>query len=421
MSRVELMERVKRGSMEHRPPLRRGDDAHWGPLDRLARRAFGLPRSASAAVIVVLLAGTTVLVVADGTKTATPHLFYLPIVLAALAFGVVGALGTAVVSAVLCAVVPIDVGTGERQTLLSLLIRAVMFFVVAVVVSGALAIRQLADHQQHFQELRSLIGPSPAPAPTVHPSLLPLVPDVLLRQAFHPVFQPIYSLRSGDLIAVEALTRFEVEPYRSPDQWFAAAEQAGLGVELEVAAIESALSAAVDLPLGVILSLNASPATVADDRIHALVSAAGERVLMIEVTEHAAIKDYALFQTSVGRLRAAGVLVAVDDAGAGFASLQHIVEVLPDVIKLDLTLTQDVSSSPARRALGGALIEFVHHIGATLVVEGIETEEDLDVWVGLGADAVQGYLVGRPGPLPVPLVSARVAVRNDRSEEPVLT
>jgi len=87
----------------------------------------------------------------------------------------------------------------------------------------------------------------------------------------------------------------------------------------------------------------------------------------------------------------------VDDAGAGFASLQHIVRLAPDVIKLDISLTQDVGSSAVRRALGGGLVEFVHHTGATLVVEGIEDEADLRTWSELGADAVQGYLVGRPG------------------------
>src|SRR5690606_10697798 len=98
--------------------------------------------------------------------------------------------------------------------------------------------------------------------------------------------------------------------------------------------------------------------------------------------------------------------VAVDDARAGFSSLQHVVQVLPDVVKLDLSLTQDVARSAVPRALGGALIEFVHGMGATLVVEGAESVADLEVWTVLGADAVQGNVAGRPGLRSLPVVSS---------------
>lgn len=104
-------------------------------------------------------------------------------------------------------------------------------------------------------------------------------------------------------------------------------------------------------------------------------------------------------------LRRGGIMIAGDDAGAGFARLQHVVQLAPDVFKLDISLTQDVGSSTARTALGGALIEFVHRTGALLVIEWIETDLDLRPSSDLGADAVQGYLVGRPTPLPADLSS----------------
>lgn len=344
---------------------------------------------------------------AGGTKMATPHLFYFAIVLAALLFGMRGAVVAAAIAALLCAQVPIDTVSGEAQATAAMALRGVMFVTVAVVTSGALAVRRRVDQEMHFDELSEVINGGALPV-AADPALSPLVADVLARRAFHTVFQPIYSLKTGALVSVEALTRFESEPYRSPDVWFAAAAEAGVGIALELAALEAALTAAASLPADVRLSINASPGTLADPRLHDLIRAVPGRLLTIELTEHAVIRDYDLLEEPLTILRAAGASIAVDDAGAGFSSLQHIVQVLPDVIKLDISLTQNLATSPVRRALGGALIDFVHGMGAVLVVEGVEESADLDAWARLGADAVQGYLVGRPGPLPLDRSSACV-------------
>ncbi|MBX9246176.1 EAL domain-containing protein, partial [Actinotalea ferrariae] len=209
-----------------------------------------------------------------------------------------------------------------------------------------------------------------------------------------------------------------VEPYRTPDRWFAAAHAEGRGVELELLAIETALDGARGLAGEIDLSVNASPATLGDARLHALLTSVGRRVV-IEITEHAVIEDYPLLQGSVAQLRALGAKIAVDDAGAGFASLRHVVQLAPDTIKLDMSLTQDLAASPLRRALAGALIEFAHTSGADLVVEGIEEQADLSAWSGLGAYAVQGYLVGRPGPLPAALLSPVVEALHRGRQGPV--
>jgi EAL domain-containing protein (putative c-di-GMP-specific phosphodiesterase class I) len=367
---------------------------------RVVTRATAGSSGFCAVVLGVLLLLTWVGVHASGgTHSGTPHLFYVSIALAALPFGVRGAVTAAFVSAALAAQVPMDTGTGEAQTAGTIAVRAAMFLMVALVTAGALSARRRADTQSHYRELSELISPSATRAAPPDPALAALIPSVLESGAFHAVFQPVYSLHDGALVSVEALTRFHPEPYRSPDKWFAAADHAGLGADLEIAAIRVAIAASEQLPDSVSLSINTSPATLADPRLHELVRATG-RSLVVEVTEHAVINDYHLLEETLGQLREAGVLIAVDDAGAGFASLHHIVELAPDIIKLDISLTQDVTSSPTRRALGGALIDFVHRTGATLLVEGIEEADDLDVWVALGADAVQGYLVGRPGPLP---------------------
>ena len=289
-----------------------------------------------------------------------------------------------------------------------------MFALMGTLAALAISARTRYAEQQLNSDVREAMRAAPRARP-VDESLVPLVGQALADRSFHPVFQPIYSLADGRLMAVEALTRFDVRPYRTPDLWFAAAESIGQGVELELAAIEAALEASQTLPREVALSLNASPATLGDPRLRDLVRDHPERELIVEITEHAVVVDYHLLQGIVGQLRALGVRIAVDDAGAGFSTLQHIVQLGPETIKVDISLTQGVSTSPLRRALAGSLIEFAQRTGAELVVEGIEEAHDLSTWITLGADAAQGYLIGRPGDLPVDAVSAVIAsLRRER-------
>ena len=375
-------------------------------VNRVAVRGAQAPAALVLAVLVAMLVAIWLLVYpTGGTKLALPHLFYLPIILAALSFGLRGAVATALVATVLSGpAMPLDVPTGEAQTTGGWLLRGAMFLLVGAVASLALVFRQRADAQQLSTEIRSAMTPLPHDD-HAHATLLPLIDAVIDGATFHPVFQPIYALDDGRLVAVEALTRFDVLPYRTPDLWFAAAAHVGRGVELEIAAIAAAIVAAEDLPAEVSLSVNASPATLGHPGLLDLVRACDGRELTVEVTEHAVIEDYHLMKERLVEIRALGVEIAVDDAGAGIASLQHIVQLAPENIKLDISLTQHAGSSPFRRAMAGALIEFAHHSGARLVVEGIEDAADLALWSALGADAVQGYLVGYPAALPAPASS----------------
>ena len=377
----------------------------WSSLfNRAVVRGSRAPASLEIAVLVAMLVASWVLVyTTGGTRSALPHLFYLPIILAALSFGLRGAVATALVATVLSGpAIPLDVATGEPQTDLGWLLRGAMFVLVGAVASLALVMRERAEAQQLSTEVRSAMTPMTPMAHDdhAHGALLPLIDAVIDDGTFHPVFQPIYSLTDGTLLAVEALTRFDVLPYRTPDLWFAAAARVGRGVELEVAAIAAAIVAAQDLPAEVSLSVNASPATLAHPGLLDLVRSCDRRQLTVEVTEHAVIEDYHLMKERLLEIRALGVRIAVDDAGAGIASLQHIVQLAPEIIKLDISLTQHAGSSPFRRAMAGALIEFAHRSGAQLIVEGIEDSADLTLWSALGADAVQGYLVGYPAALP---------------------
>lgn len=229
-------------------------------------------------------------------------------------------------------------------------------------------------------------------------------------------YQPIYSLVTGDLAAVEALARFSLTPVRPPDRWFAEAHTVGLGVELELAAVEAALRGADELPFEVPLTLNVSPSVLLRPELLDLVASAPEQLLVVEVTEHAAVEDYQRLCDAISALRERGVRLAIDDAGAGFASMRHIVRLVPDVIKLDMTLTRDIHLDPVRRSLAASLVSFAEQIGALLVAEGVEQSEELTTWQELGAHAAQGYLLGRPGGLPVGASCDAVPRQVERAE-----
>ncbi|OYX09456.1 MAG: hypothetical protein B7Z08_05145 [Sphingomonadales bacterium 32-68-7] len=204
----------------------------------------------------------------------------------------------------------------------------------------------------------------------------------LVRRALAPGalsihLQPICALAGGQPLGFEALSRFSLEPLRKPDAWFADAAACGLGTELECAAIDAALAVYDLLPEPFTLSVNASPETVSGGAFARLVAHRALDRLTLELTEHAAVECYDALAAELAPLRARGLKLAIDDAGAGFAGLQHILRLEPDVIKLDMTLIRSIDIDPARRALAGAMQSFARQTGAVLVAEGVETREEL--------------------------------------------
>ena len=210
--------------------------------------------------------------------------------------------------------------------------------------------------------------------------------------------QPIWDLTSREALGAEALARFRSVPTLPPDRWFADARAVGLGPELELLCVERAIAAARALPAPHYLSVNVSPAVVADPRLLDLVRGADHLVgrLVLEITEHESIEDYAQLVEPLRLLRTAGARVAVDDAGSGFASFSHIVRLRPEIIKLDRTLVAGIDDDAARRALAAAVVMFAFEIDAAVVAEGVETQPEYDTLCSLGLDAAQGYLLGRP-------------------------
>ncbi len=226
-----------------------------------------------------------------------------------------------------------------------------------------------------------------------------LVERVIDTHAFSMAYQPIVDVEDGSVVIFEALARFVSEPYRAPDLWFQDAWGAGLGAELELAAVEAALADLGNLPEGCTLAINLSPPVVTRPRLRHLLSTIDAGRVVIELTEHAAIDDYPRVRNTLASLRALGVRLAVDDTGAGFASLSHIIKLAPDLIKLDYELIHGIAHDPVRRSLATAIVSFAADIGSDIVAEGIETEAELEVVRKLGIPFAQGYLLGRPATL----------------------
>lgn len=211
------------------------------------------------------------------------------------------------------------------------------------------------------------------------------------------VYQPIVDLECARITGYESLARFAATPSRSPDQWFHDAHTVGLGVELELRAIEMALQTLPGLPAGIDLAVNASPDTVLDERLFRLLDTAPALShLVLEITEHAMVERYEALAARLKSPRERGLKIAVDDAGAGYASFRHILNLGPDRIKLDMSLTRDIDADPARRALAAALIHFSADTGSTLVAEGVETAAEVATLLELGVTKAQGYFLGRP-------------------------
>jgi PAS domain S-box-containing protein len=254
-----------------------------------------------------------------------------------------------------------------------------------------------------FEELGSYAGAlfgAEADVYSKRESLRTTVLAIMRERRFAPVFQQFVELGSGQVVGYEALTRFDDgEP---PDQHFMQAHSVGLGSELEALCAEAALEAASDLEPGIWLSLNFSPAALLDGHAAKVVDGV-DRPLVIEVTEHAQIKNYVAIRSALAEI--GNCRLAVDDAGAGYTSLSHILELHPDFVKLDISLVRDIDTNPARQAMIAGMCHFAAQSGTTLIAEGIETESEAkmlrELGVPLGESGMlgQGFLFGRPRPL----------------------
>jgi EAL domain-containing protein (putative c-di-GMP-specific phosphodiesterase class I) len=211
--------------------------------------------------------------------------------------------------------------------------------------------------------------------------------------------QPIVDLDTRRVVGAEALARFS-DAHGQPlptESTFADAHVLDLGVELELAVIHLALRSETRLPAGMYLALNVSPALLGRPELLDVVSRHDhERPLVIELTEHQPVEDYTELDVVLSRLREHGIRVAVDDVGSGFASFRHVTRVKPEILKLDRSLVSGIDEDPVRQSLASAIVGFAREVGAIVVSEGIESQDELSCLVDLSVGCGQGFYLARP-------------------------
>jgi EAL domain-containing protein (putative c-di-GMP-specific phosphodiesterase class I)/ActR/RegA family two-component response regulator len=223
---------------------------------------------------------------------------------------------------------------------------------------------------------------------------------VLRDQRLSPVYQPVVDVETLEVVGYEALSRFLDAHPQGPAGWFRDASRAGVGVELEWLALTLALPALDALPQDVFLAVNMSPAAMLHIRDRQVCDASTRARVVVELTEHVPVEDYRAVRAAFADMHEDGARLAADDLGSGYAGFRHLLLLEPDIIKLDISLVSGLHENPGARALTKALAAFAADIGATVIAEGVEEAADLVVLQDLQVPWAQGFLLGRPAPLP---------------------
>lgn len=236
-----------------------------------------------------------------------------------------------------------------------------------------------------------------------HANWIAMLKDAIERDAMKMVYQPIVNIKTQKVVGFEALARFRSYPDTNPEQWFVAASRFGLAKELELQAVRLALADSENLPGATYLTLNVSQETFLSNELVDLLVDRGPRThrYVLELTEHIATVRYKPLLDASSLLHYMGVKIGVDDVGSGFASMRRVIELKPEILKVDRTLSINVVTDEHQQALVRALVNYAKEVGVSVVVEGVETKAQVDVLTSLGVRFGQGYYFGRPESLPV--------------------
>ena len=222
------------------------------------------------------------------------------------------------------------------------------------------------------------------------------VERVLSDRSLRVAFQPVCNLQSREVIGYEALARFPRPAHATPRQWFDQASHLGLLQDLELLAATTAIEQLAQLPEGAFLAVNVSPATAASTQFGELAAKIPPELLVLDIAENDSVDNYHLFVEVIDHLRSLGVRIALDDAGAADVSLQHLLGVRPDIVKIDTTVIHGIAEDELRQAVACAYASLAKRAGAISLAEGIETEAELAMLLSLEVETGQGYLLGRP-------------------------
>jgi diguanylate cyclase (GGDEF)-like protein/PAS domain S-box-containing protein len=251
------------------------------------------------------------------------------------------------------------------------------------------------------KQVAELIGTlieSPNKGPDTTAAQRATIRKVVYQRDFEVVFQPVHDVTSGKVMGVEALARFPHAPFR-PDAFLAQAALLGLGIELETAILSRVISMVPQLPLEVFVAVNISPGAALVVPWAQMLADVDPSRIVLELTEHDAVLDYGALEEALEPCRSRGVRIAVDDVGAGFSSFSHVLELTPEFVKIDQSITRHIDVDDARRRLAHAIAELAGQMGATVIAEGVESQGELDTVGAVGITAVQGYYLSRPRPI----------------------
>lgn len=259
------------------------------------------------------------------------------------------------------------------------------------------ATQELRRSRRTLRQRLDVFEPELVSVETDRDGIRQLIGDTLADDNFDIVLQPVVDMRDGSVVGAEALSRFPSGGVlATPVAWFSAAQRVGLSSQLEGRAFVKALERLPAMQPEHYLAVNVSPALVLAGLADVVAPEDVWRRIVLELTEHVPVDDYTALNHGLDALRRLGARLAVDDTGAGYASLRHIVDLHPDVIKMDIGIVRGVDRDPTRTAVAELLLRFAERIGAHVVAEGVETEAERATLLDLGAIWGQGYLFGRP-------------------------
>lgn len=261
---------------------------------------------------------------------------------------------------------------------------------------STLGVRDMAT-MHFFADILGRVLEAKDSADATRRCVLERIKKVIDEHLYSVVFQAIFDITHSKVVGFEALARFQGQPYRPPNEWLEDAASVGLLAELEECLQREALGQLANLPADTYLSLNVSPDTVlAPNFAERFLGHPLER-LVLEITEHELVADYAELVTALAHMRVQGIRLAIDDVGAGYANFRHILKLRPDIIKLDGALIKNLDSEVDCRLLVAAFVQFAKGFGCRVIAEGLETQAERVALQELGIRFAQGYLLGRPG------------------------
>jgi EAL domain-containing protein (putative c-di-GMP-specific phosphodiesterase class I) len=255
------------------------------------------------------------------------------------------------------------------------------------------ALREALDVAAHERKSSSL-------------QVLERLQDIILRERVVTAYQPILRIKEGTVLGFEALSRGpRGSGLETADALFGAATSHQLLVELDRLCRRCALLASGRIPSSAKIFVNTLPATMRDPQFRGKplidfldkAQVAPDRIV-IEITEKLVIENYALFRETMAYFTDLGMSFAVDDVGAGYSGLESIAKLKPTYLKIDTALVREVHVSVVNRAMCKAIISLGNSIGATVIAEGIHSEEETQALKAMGVDYGQGFYLARPDP-----------------------